>query len=75
MEITIDGTLVTVEEVARAWASLDGNRDEFDREKTGAKIVTGHYEGYIADAEALLQTALRYANLKSRQLVTDRPAD
>jgi hypothetical protein len=48
-----------VEAVARAWASIDGHADEFDREKDGGleyedPAFTGHYEGYMAEAQELL---------------------
>jgi uncharacterized protein YuzE len=57
----------TVEDLARAWASLDGKRDEFDKEKgAGAsEAVHGHYLGYLADTEEILQRAVKYARERS----------
>jgi len=45
-----------IEDIARAWASLDGKQNQFDRCKVDPAFEdeTGHYEGYIADAEALV---------------------
>ena len=56
-----------IERFARAWASLDGRLDDFDRERDIAlpanpedwesKAVTGHYLGYMAEARELLTRA------------------
>lgn len=53
----------TVEDLARAMASLDGHRDTFDSEKNVAisDVVYGHYLGYLAEAEEVLQRAAQYA--------------
>jgi hypothetical protein len=58
-----DETLIfsqeTVEAFASAWASIDGKLDAFNRER-GAGVsrddptYTGHYEGYMAEAQELL---------------------
>lgn len=53
-----------VERIARAWASMDGKVDAFDREN-GMSVVdnygkdgfTGHYAGYMEDAAELLRRA------------------
>lgn len=52
-----------IERFARAWASIDGRLEAFDREKDGAipcddPTYTGHHEGYIEDAKELLERAL-----------------
>lgn len=52
---------VTVEDVARAWASVDGKRDEFDRGKSGDD-ADGHFDGYMIEAEILLDRAVHYAS-------------
>lgn len=55
---------VTVEDIARAWASIDGKRDEFDRGKVDKEYddEVGHYDGYMLEAEDLLARAAGYAN-------------
>ena len=57
---------VIVERFARAWASIDGKAEAFDRER-GKPIpdiedmddsgFTGHYVGYMEDAKELLKRA------------------
>lgn len=57
---------VVVERFARAWASMDGKAEAFDRER-GQPIPdlnemessgwTGHYVGYMEDARELLKRA------------------
>ncbi|MBK5958134.1 hypothetical protein CCR97_08380 [Rhodoplanes elegans] len=54
---------VTIEDIARAWASIDGKRDAFDAEK-GKSVsddITGHYLGYLSEAEELVTRAAKYA--------------
>ena len=53
---------VLVEAVARAWASIDGNLDEFDRGKglDEEEQPGGRYIGYMCEAEELLERAARY---------------
>ena len=61
-----------VERFARAWASIDGKVEAFDRER-GVPIpddieavgFTGHYLGYMAEAEELLKRAGCNVSLKS----------
>jgi hypothetical protein len=56
----------TVEDLARAWASIDGKFDFFDAEK-GMSIdecTHGHYLGYVEEAEEILKRATIYANRK-----------
>lgn len=57
---------VIVERFARAWASIDGKAEAFDREKGKpmpdpeeweAEGWTGHFDGYMAEAEELLKRA------------------
>ena len=54
---------VTVEDLARAWASIDGKRDAFDegRDKSVFDDKTGHYAGYIAETEEMIERAVSYA--------------
>lgn len=54
---------VTVEDLARAWASMDGKRDAFDagRDKSIQEDKTGHYLGYICETEEILRRATAYA--------------
>lgn len=55
---------VNVEDIARAWASIDGHRDEFDAERDKSVFdegVTGHYAGYIVEAEEMIKRATVYA--------------
>ena len=53
----------TIEDLARAWASLEGMRDEFDAERgsPAADASHGHYLGYLHDAEEILERAIRAA--------------
>lgn len=54
---------VTVEDLARAWASMDGKRDHFDegRDKSVLDDATGHYAGYVAEMEEVIERAVSYA--------------
>lgn len=66
----------TLEDLARAWASLDGKRGEFDTERDlGAdKAARGRYLGYLTEADEVLRRAARYA--RERSSVSSRsPAD
>lgn len=53
----------TVEDLARAWASIDGKRDSFDAGRNVSEMEdeTGHYAGYVVEAEEILQRATNYA--------------
>ena len=53
----------TIEDLARAWASMDGKRDEFDAEKnvSASDAGHGHYLGYVCETEEILQRATTYA--------------
>lgn len=57
----------TVEDLARAWASLDGKRDEFDKAKDAgaSEAVHGHYLVFLSEAEEVLRRAARYARERS----------
>lgn len=48
---------INTEYLARAWAAIDGKLLVFDREKEQPynKDDTGTYEGYLADAEQLVE--------------------
>lgn len=54
---------VTVEDLARAWASIDGKRDSFDKGKADAahEREHGHYGGYYAEAREMVGLAIEYA--------------
>ena len=52
---------VTIEDLARAWASIEGKRDEFDTGKIDPDELTGHYGGFVAEAEELVTRAVKYA--------------
>lgn len=45
------------EAVAEAWASIDGKLEKFRRGRTAKSISAygGHYAGYLADAEELIE--------------------
>jgi hypothetical protein len=53
----------TVEDLARAWASIDGNVQHFDagRSKSVFDDESGHYAGYMAEAAEQLERATMYA--------------
>jgi uncharacterized protein YuzE len=53
----------TVEDLARAWASLDGKPDKFDKAKDPgtSEAAHGHYLGYLSEAEEVLWRAAKYA--------------
>jgi uncharacterized protein YuzE len=53
----------TVEDLARAWASLDGKRSEFDNQKGLGESggAQGHYLGYLAETEEILRRAAECA--------------
>jgi uncharacterized protein YuzE len=53
----------TVEDLAWAWASLDGQRDDVDKEKSLGAPEDAHdyYLGYLAAAEEILRRAANYA--------------
>ena len=54
--------VVTPEFIARAWASMDGKLDLFDKCKTDPELeeVEGCYEGYITDTKELLERAHKF---------------
>jgi len=66
-----------VEQVARAWASMDGNADRFDACKADPSLdeTEGRYIGYMADAEALMErsgiTAQAEENRRLREALYD----
>jgi uncharacterized protein YuzE len=53
----------TIEDLARAWASLDGKLEELGREKGHRTVEDAHphYLGYLAEAEEILRRAAKYA--------------
>ena len=59
---------VTIEDLARAWASIDGKRGEFDEGK-GISVFddkTGHYAGYMEEAAEQVKRATAYALERKR---------
>lgn len=48
---------INVEHLARAWAAIDGKLIVFNREKEQPynKDDTGTYEGYMSEAESLIE--------------------
>lgn len=64
----------TVEDIARAWASVDGKRDEFDACKIDKTKENehGYYQGYLCDAEEMLTRAATYA--WHRRVTSGQPA-
>lgn len=54
----------TVEDLARAWASMDGKRDAFDagRDKDIMEDEAGYYAGYMCETEEILKRAIQYAS-------------
>jgi uncharacterized protein YuzE len=65
----------TVEDLARAWASLDRKRNEFDKEKGPGASAAAHryYLAYLAEAEEILRRAANYA--RERSSMPSSPAD
>jgi uncharacterized protein YuzE len=62
----------TVDDLARAWASMNDARDEFDNEKDlGASEAHDHYLGYLAETEEILRRAVKYT--RERSSVSSRP--
>jgi uncharacterized protein YuzE len=64
----------TLEDLARAWASLDGNRDEFVNEKDAPDAAHGDYVGYLAAAGEVLRRAAEYAR-ERRSVSSSIPTD
>jgi len=58
---TFKASQATVEDVARAWASIDGKVGEFDKGRRDPCEASGHYVGYMAEAEELMRRAISYA--------------
>ena len=51
---------VTIEDIARAWSSMNGKAEDFDRKNKDE----GYYEGYMADTEEMLQRAVDRARAR-----------
>lgn len=53
---------VTVTDLARAWSSIDGKRDQFDIGAVSNNIEAGggHFAGYVCEAEEQLRRATKY---------------
>lgn len=71
-----EGAGVTIKDLARAWASIDGRRDEFDigAESDDIEAGEGHYAGYISEAEELLRRATAYARERRRKILDEMVA-
>lgn len=52
----------SIEAIARAWASIDGKLDRFDKCKANISFddTDGTYSGYISDTEELMRRAYEY---------------
>ena len=59
-----------IEEIARAWASIDGKAKWFDDCKANAGLdeTDGYYGGYIAEAEELLRRCPSVSTALTRQV-------
>jgi hypothetical protein len=73
-----------VERFARAWASIDGRLEDFDRERKKALLPpeaweseewTGHYIGYMAEARELLERAGCYVSTRPPPQFVDHEAE
>jgi uncharacterized protein YuzE len=64
----------TVEDLARAWASLEGKRNEFDKDEGLAvsEAAHDHYLSYLAATEEILQRAATYA--RERGSISSSPS-
>jgi uncharacterized protein YuzE len=53
----------TIEDLARAWASLDDKPEELGKERGHRALENAHphYLGYVAEAEKILRRAVKYA--------------
>jgi uncharacterized protein YuzE len=53
----------TIEDLARAWASLDGKPEELGKQEglRALEAAHPHYLGYLAEAEEILRGAVKYA--------------
>lgn len=62
MKITIDDKEITLENIARAFASIDGKREYFDKGKADPHYddYYGHYEGYMTETKEVLTRAKSY---------------
>lgn len=71
-----EGAGVTVKDLARAWASIDGRRDEFDigAESDDIESGGGRYAGYVCEAEELLRRATKYARDRRRKILDEMVA-
>lgn len=58
---------IAVVDLARAWASIDGKREQFEIGEFSHDIEAGggHYAGYMCEAEELLRRATKYAKTRS----------
>jgi hypothetical protein len=55
---------VTIDDLARALASLDGRRDDYDNGKQSDDLCAfgGHYAGYLTEMEEVVRRAIGYAS-------------
>lgn len=61
--------------IAASWASIDGKLEDFGKERGVAldQAATGHYEGYICEAEELLKRIERRGFTFMRLVSPARP--
>ena len=54
---------VTIEDLARGYASIDGKRNSFDKGKADHEYEKkmGHYLGYLTEMESIIDNAIGYA--------------
>jgi uncharacterized protein YuzE len=66
----------TIGDLARAWASLEGKREEFDEGRGPSASEASHspYLGYLAQIEEILRRAAKYARERS-SVSSSSPAD
>ena len=69
MDVEFKLSLISTEAVARAWASIDGKLDKFDacRADPDREAKEGFYEGYVSDAESLLNRAYKFEDKAKQQ--------
>lgn len=67
MKIVIDDVEVTLEDLARAWASLDGKEGHFDKGKNDPHYddYWGHYDGYMIETREVLNRAIRKVKMET----------
>lgn len=57
---------VTIEDMARAWASLDGKLDRFNHDKNSPETLDGTYSGYCSEVQQMIRRANRYVAMRKK---------